>query len=108
MIVSIYPVYLSFNVTVTIYNAESNQCDDTPLITASNDKINENSINWIALSRDLKKNCRFDDTIELFINGRYKKYIVKDLMNKRWTNRVDILIHTKKHFKVTSVLYIKL
>lgn len=87
---------------LTIYNPERRQCDSTPLITASNSKIdveelrNEN-VRWMALSRDLLKRWKgkfhYGDTVLITsgdpaIDGLW---VIKDTMNKRFKNRGDLL-----------------
>lgn len=87
---------------LTIYNPERKQCDSTPLITASNSKINveelrNDNIRWMALSRDLLKRWKgefhYGDTVlvtsgDADIDGLW---IIKDTMNKRFKNRGDLL-----------------
>ena len=87
-------------VTVTQYNPVVLQCDEDPLVTADNSKIDleklrRGQIRWVAVSRDLLDRYSYGNIIELTvvkgnkrINGRY---IVHDTMNPRFTNRVDIL-----------------
>lgn len=87
-------------VTVTQYNPVIEQCDEDPLVTADNSKIDlgklkRRQIRWVAVSRDLKETFKYGDIIELKviegdqrINGRY---IVHDTMNPRFTKRIDIL-----------------
>lgn len=89
----------------TKYNAESSQCDDSPLITADNSKIdlrklNRHELKWIAISRDLKKQFDFGDTVIVEcdnprLNG---EWIVKDVMNKRFTKRIDFLVPRKDKY----------
>lgn len=90
--------------TLTIYNPEVGQCDDSPLITANNsridlDKLRRNEIRWMALSRDLLKRWNgafnYGDTVVLEtgdadIDGRW---VINDNMNKRFRNRGDLLFH---------------
>lgn len=74
--------------------AISAQTDNTPLITACNDIINPDKIeNWIAVSRDLFE--LYPCGTKILVTGTDLDgiYIVKDKMNKRYTNRIDILIH---------------
>jgi len=86
------------NVTGTCYHPVENQCDDTPLITASCKKIDENDPlkhRWIAISRDLKEFYAFGDT--LIVSGTKRgiydgKWVVNDLMNRRWNRKIDFLV----------------
>lgn len=90
--------------TLTIYNPEEDQCDDSPLITANNsridlEKLRRNEIRWMALSRDLLKRWKgefnYGDTVlvetgDADIDGRW---VINDNMNKRFKNRGDLLFH---------------
>lgn len=95
----------------TIYRPEVSQCDGNPLITADGsiidmDKLNADSLKWIAVSQDmLKRNggiFKYGDTIYLDIPGNPAftgTYIVHDCMNKRYKKSVDILTgYNKKGF----------
>jgi hypothetical protein len=87
---------------LTVYHPEKRQCDRTPLITASNSKIDltklqNQDIRWMALSRDLLKRWKGDfhygDTVlvtsgDSHIDGFW---VIKDTMNKRYKNRGDLL-----------------
>ena len=82
--------YLSFIVTVTVYNACESQCDDDPFITADGSVIdpeNIENLNWIAVSQDLlMKGLNYGDVVELIcpsdpsIHGFYE---IHDCMNKK-------------------------
>ncbi|HEY9049296.1 MAG TPA: hypothetical protein VIN08_25515 [Ohtaekwangia sp.] len=96
--------------TVTIYNPVKRQCDNTPLITASNAKIDvkklkKQELRWLALSRDLLKRWNgvfhYGDTIKLTsgdpeIDGIW---VIQDSLNKRYKNRGDLLFDrgVRKH-----------
>lgn len=91
---------------LTVYHPTKRQCDNTPLITASNSKINADdlknqNIRWMALSRDLLKRWRgefqYGDTVLVTagdpqIDGLW---IIKDTMNKRYKNRGDLLFDSQ-------------
>ena len=91
---------------VTVYNPLSSQCDATPLVTASNQRINRTklragAIRWMALSRDLLKKwggaLHYGDTVYLKagdpnIDGHW---VIQDTMNKRFRNRGDLLFDAK-------------
>jgi len=88
--------------TLTIYNPVVAQCDNDPLITASNAKIDtlklrKQKIRWMALSRDMLKRwngkLNYGDTVQLVsgdsaIDGMW---IIQDTMNKRYKKRGDLL-----------------
>ena len=90
-----------FSVTVTMYEPVRGQTDRTPNITADGswfDIHNASNYKWVALSRDLIKRYnrqapfKYGDLI--YIGGIGDKsglYQVKDTMNKRFRNAVDIL-----------------
>ena len=104
------------NVTVTMYNPTPGQTDRTPNITADGTRINPNkasSYRYIALSRNLLKRWGgpfdYGDYVVIEGAGIYDGvYQVKDTMNPRFTNRVDILrSRDSKHFKYTNVTLYK-
>lgn len=91
-------------VTATVYNPTEDQCDSDPLITADNsyidlDLLKEKKIRWIAVSRDLRKDFKYGDEVMIecdhdpSINGIYE---VRDTMNPRWKNRIDLLRHEEE------------
>ena len=109
---NIYPNRISYTVTVTTYNPTRQQCDSTPHITADGTRINPrkaSSYRYIALSRNLLKRWGgpfdYGDFVVIEGAGIYSGvYQVKDTMNPRFTNRVDILRSSgSKHFKYTNV-----
>jgi hypothetical protein len=91
---------------LTVYNPATSQCDASPLVTASNQRISEKklrsgAIRWMALSRELLKrwggHIQYGDTIDLYswdptIDGTW---VVQDTMNKRFRNRGDLLFDSK-------------
>ena len=86
------------NVKATMYHPVEAQCDDTPLITADGSRIcpiNVSDWNWIAVSQDLlKKNGGvFDYGDQVYVSGTHKDgvYTIRDCMNKRKKNQIDIL-----------------
>ena len=88
-----------FTVKVTTYMAVASQTDETPYITASGFKLNKKNPRKhriVAVSRDLKKKLGFGKKIKLQGTGSYDGvYVVEDVMNKRFKNRIDILINQK-------------
>ena len=105
---------ISFKVTVTTYNPTKAQCDDTPNITADGTKFKTwkaSSYRYVALSRDLLSRWggpfKYGDYI--IIEGtddRDGVYQVRDTMNPKWTNRVDILT-TNDRFKYNNITMYK-
>jgi 3D (Asp-Asp-Asp) domain-containing protein len=83
-------------VTVTTYSPTVEQTDSTPLITASGFKINPinpKKQRIVAVSRDLKRKYKFGKKIRITGIGKLSgTYTVRDVMNKRYRKRVDILI----------------
>lgn len=79
-------------VVVTAYNPVVAQTDNTPEITASNKRVRPGIV---ALSRDLEQEFgfRFGDTVVIEGIGCF---VFEDRMNKRWTRRVDILMHSRE------------
>jgi 3D (Asp-Asp-Asp) domain-containing protein len=83
-------------VTLTTYSPSMGQTDSTPNITASGfkiDTLNPKRHKIIAISRDLKKKWKFNQKVRIHKAGKYNGvYTVKDVMNKRYKNRIDILV----------------
>ena len=79
-------------VSVSAYNPTRQQCDSTPFITASNQRVRKGIV---ALSRDLEKDfgLKFGDTVHLLGHGTFE---FQDRMNKRWKRRVDLFMWNKK------------
>lgn len=89
-------------VTLTYYQPVTEQCDSTPLITADNsridlDKLARGEIKWCAVSQDLRDRLPFGSSISIPGLGVYK---VRDVMNPRHRNRVDILVHPDKKLRL--------
>ena len=92
-------------VLLTWYNPVSSQCDADPLITADMSKINleklkNREIKWIAVSRDLLEKYSMGDTVIIEsanprING---EWVIHDKMNKRYTNRIDLLVSKEDNY----------
>lgn len=84
-------------VTLTIYKPTSTQTDSTPNITASGfiiDTLNPEKHKIVAVSRDLKKmGWHFGKKIRIRKGGKYNGvYTIRDVMNKRHKNRIDVLV----------------
>ena len=101
-----------FDVTVTMYHPIPNQTDSTPNITADGTKINiwkASEYRYVALSRDLLSRWGgpFDYGDYIVIEGIGENsgiYQVRDTMNPKHTNRVDILkTPGSSQFKYTDV-----
>ena len=100
-------------VTLTTYTIDPLQTDSTPLITASGfklDSINPRRHRVIAVSRDLKRKLNFGDKVRLSNAGRFNGvWYVRDLMNKRFKNKIDILINpNERHTKLSGVVITKI
>ena len=86
-------------VTVTMYHPVRSQTDSTPNILADGTRIRVHKASeyrFIAVSRNLLK--RYGGFLDygdfVVLNGTGEKdgvYQVKDTMNSRWVNRIDIL-----------------
>ena len=99
---------------VTTYNPTIHQCDDTPHITADGTHFKTwkaSSYRYVALSRDLLSRWggpfEYGDYIVIEGTGdRDGVYQVRDTMNPKWTNRVDILT-TNSRFKYENITMYK-
>ena len=86
-------------VTVTMYQPSRGQTDSTPNILADGTRIRVHSASnykFIAVSRNLLTRhggwLNYGDFVFLRgTDGKDGVYQVRDTMNKRWVNRVDIL-----------------
>ena len=100
-------------VTVTTYTIDPKQTDEEPLITASGfklDSLNPKKHKIIAISRDLKKKFKFGQKVKITGIGKHSGiYVIRDLMNKRFKKKVDILINPEdKHTKYEKAKLIKI
>lgn len=88
--------YDSIKVTVTVYHAVEEQCDDTPLITADGYNINVNKPERvIGASRDIVAMTGYGNKLYLkipdapYLDG---EYTLHDTDNGKLTRHIDILI----------------
>ena len=98
-------------VTLTTYKATESETDSTPNITASGFKItNPKKQRIVAVSRDLKRKMKWGSKVRIVGAGKYDgTYRVHDVMNKRYRNRIDILIgHNDKQTKLKKIKVYKL
>ncbi|PIA77656.1 hypothetical protein BFR04_09470 [Gaetbulibacter sp. 4G1] len=78
----------TIQVTATAYNSLAYQTNSNPHITAFGDSLKP-GLKYIAISRDLlKKGLKHNTPVK--IEGFEGWYLIKDKMNKRWKNRIDI------------------
>lgn len=101
------------SVTLTTYTTSAKETDSTPNITASGfkiDTINPMKHRIIAVSRDLKKKWKFGTKVRITGAGKYNgTYYVRDLMNKRYKKRIDILIgKNHKQIKLKDIKIYKI
>ena len=109
-----YTNKISYKVTVTTYNPTLEQCDDTPNQTADGTYIKPwkaTDYRFVALSRDLISRWggpfEYGDYIVIEgTDGWDGIYQVRDTMNPKWTNRVDILT-TNSRFKYNNITMYK-
>ena len=85
-------------VTATIYHATPEQTDSTPDQVASGKFINMNNPlqhRWIAVSKDLEaKGLTFGVKVKITgIDTLDGIWTVQDRMNRRWNNRIDLLVN---------------
>ncbi len=88
-----------YTVQATVYTSNPKETDSTPNITASGfrlDPSNPKKHRIIAVSRDLKQKLGFGKRVRIEGAGIHNgEYTVRDVMNKRWKNKIDILINPK-------------
>ncbi len=105
---------ISYKVTVTTYNPTRGQTDSTPNITADGTRIKTwkaTEYRYVALSRDLLSRWggpfNYGDYIVIEGTGDWDGvYQVRDTMNRKWINRVDILT-TNSRFKYDNITMYK-
>lgn len=101
------------HVTITCYQPVRGQCAGNPLVTSDGSHINlaklkAGKIRWCAVSRDLlylfpkDKPKRIQITGCPQLNGIWE---VRDITNRRFNHRVDILIHPQdnRRFKYKNI-----
>jgi len=101
------------SVTLTTYTSSEKETDSTPNITASGfkiDTLNPMKHRIIAVSRDLKKKWKFGTKVRITGAGKYDgTYYVRDVMNKRYKKRIDILIgKNHKQIKLEDIKIYKI
>lgn len=89
--------YKSYNLEVTAYSPSVDECDDDPFIAASGEFVDDFTV---AVSQNMRKNG-WDFGEFVYIPDHNKFYKINDVMNKRFTKRIDVFKWTKaeaKHF----------
>ncbi len=81
----------SKNYTMTAYNSEAAQCDASPCITANGFNVCEHGIEDTVAANFLK----FGTEIRIPELFGDKIFVVRDRMNSRFTNRVDVWLKHK-------------
>ena len=93
------------HVTLTCYQPVKSQCNKEPLVTADGSKIDlhhlkRGNIKWCAISRDLLYLFPKNKPKRVHIEG-FGVYEVRDVTNKRYKHRIDILIHPKDSKRIS-------
>lgn len=91
-------VEISHDVHATVYNAVPEQTNSDPSHTATMfrlDLSNPYKHRIVALSRDLLKIYPYHSIVCITGTAYDGEYIVEDTMNKRYTNRIDLLINSE-------------
>ena len=100
-------------VSLSTYKADTTETDSTPLVTASGfklDSLNPKKHRVIAISRDLKELFAFGDKVKLTNAGKFNGiWFIHDVMNKRYKNKIDILINpSDRQLSLKGVLISKI
>lgn len=93
----------SIPVTASAYTARAQECDVTPEVTAD---MTPSRIGLLAVSRDLIEvmGFKFGDIVMLTDGGEsLGVFVIRDVMNARYTNRVDILHASAKAARLFGV-----
>ena len=75
-------------VTATAYCSTINETDKTPFLAAWKNQLDPN-VKSIAVSRDLF-DCGLTNGKKVHIDGLEGEFIVLDVMNKKWKNKIDV------------------
>lgn len=89
---------VTYVVTATVYHAVPEQCDDSPLVTASGAKIKSAESayehRYLAVSRDLLDVFPYGTMVEVSGCGELDGiWVVQDTMNRRYKGYIDLLIN---------------
>ena len=97
-------IKFSKHITITAYNSEVGQTDDSPCITANGFDVCENGVedtiaaNFLPFGAKIKIPELFGDRV----------FVVRDRMNRRFSNRVDVWMIEKQDAKQFGVKYAKI
>lgn len=94
-------VKYSRKVAITAYNSTVEQCDDTPCITANGFDVCKHGIEDTVATNMLSFGTKIRIP-ELFGD---KVFVVRDRMNKRYSNRVDVWMSKEFHAKIFGLQY---
>lgn len=83
--------YKSYNLEVTAYSPSVDECDDTPFIAASGKRVDDFTV---AVSQNMRKGGWGFGKF-LYIPEFDQFYLINDVMNKRYTKRIDLFKWTK-------------
>lgn len=89
---------VTYVVTATVYHAVPEQCDDSPLVTASGARISSAESayehRYLAVSRDLLDVFPYGTMVEVSGCGELDgRWVVQDTMNRRYKGYIDLLIN---------------
>jgi len=90
----LYAEVVTMKVSASAYNSTVEQTNSAPFIGAWGDRLMP-GVKSIAVSRDLLKRGLTHNSV-VKIEGFDGEYIVKDKMNKRWKNKIDIYMGLDK------------
>jgi 3D (Asp-Asp-Asp) domain-containing protein len=85
----------SLSVVATAYTSHRNQTDSTPFVAAWGNRIGP-GMRIIAVSRDLIRKHGLKNGTKVRITGLPETYIVRDKMNERFCNKIDIYMGVDK------------
>jgi len=85
----------TIRVTATAYTSHPGQTDKTPFLAAWNNKLRP-GMKVIAVSRDLIKKYGLTNGVKVKLKGLPGYYVVRDKMNKRFRNKIDIYMGLNK------------
>lgn len=102
--IDVWQVKYTSSYTLTAYNSEVDQCDDSPCITANGFDVCEHGIEDTIAANFLK----FGTKVRIPDLFGDKVFVVRDRMNKRYPNRIDIWMLEKQDAKQFGVKLAKI
>ena len=91
----------SLIVTASMYTTHNDSIDEYTATGFKLNKLNPRTHKFIAISRDLIEQFQFGQKVLIEGIGKYSGiYVVQDLMNDKWFNKIDILRNPEENLRM--------